>query len=71
MTAEETIRGYTVNASYANFTENETGMLKEGMWADITVLDQDVFETASQDPARLLDGKVLMTVVAGDVVYRQ
>lgn len=71
LTAEETIRGYTVNASYANFTENKTGMLKEGMWADITVLDQDIFETVAQDPARLLDGKVLMTVVAGDVVYRQ
>lgn len=71
LTAEETIRGYTVNASYANFTENETGMLKEGMWADITVLDQDVFATVAQDPARLLDGKVLMTIVGGDVVYRQ
>lgn len=71
LTAEETIRGYTVNASYANFTENETGMLKEGMWADITVLDQDVFATVAQDPAHLLDGKVLMTIVGGDVVYRQ
>ena len=71
LTAEETIRGYTVNPSYANFTENETGMLKEGMWADITVLDQDVFATVAEDPARLLDGKVLMTIVGGDVVYRQ
>jgi len=71
LTAEETIRGYTVNASYANFTENETGMLKEGMWADITVLDQDVFATVAQDPAHLLDGRVLMTIVAGDVVFRQ
>jgi len=71
LTAEETIRGYTVNASYASFTENETGMLKAGMWADITVLDQDVFATVAQDPARLLDGKVLMTVVGGEVLYRQ
>lgn len=71
LSAEETIRGYTVNASYANFTENETGMLKEGMWADITVLDQDVFATVAQDPAGLLDGKVLMTIVGGDVVYRR
>ena len=46
-------------------------MLKEGMWADITVLDQDVFATVAEDPARLLDGKVLMTIVGGDVVYRQ
>ena len=71
LTAEEAIRGYTVNASYANFTENETGMLKAGMWGDITVLDQDVFATVAQDPAQLLDGKVLMTIVGGDVIYRQ
>lgn len=71
LTAEEAIRGYTVNASYANFTENETGMLKQGMWADITVLDQDVFATVAQDPARLLEGKVLMTIVGGEVLYRQ
>lgn len=69
LTAEETIRGYTVNASYANFTESETGMLKEGLWADITVLDRDVFATAARAPARLLDGKVLMTIVGGDVVF--
>ncbi len=71
LTAEETIRGYTVNASYASFTEKETGILKQGMWADITVLDQDIFRTVAQDPAQLLDGKVLMTIVGGDIVYRQ
>ena len=71
LTAEETIRGYTVNASYANFTEESTGKLAEGMWADITVLDTDVFAAVNEDPASLLAGKVLMTIVNGDIVYRQ
>lgn len=71
LTAEETIRGYTVAASYANFTEDTTGVLAEGMWADITVLDTDVFAAVNDDPASLLEGKVVMTIVNGDIVYRQ
>lgn len=70
LTAEETIRGYTVAASYANFTEDSAGTLAEGMWADITVLDTDVFAAVNEDPASLLTGKVLMTIVNGEIVYQ-
>ena len=54
-----------------NFTEESTGKLVEGMWADITVLDTDVFAAVREDPASLLTGKVLMTIVNGEIVYQQ
>ena len=71
MSAEETIRAYTSWAAYAQFRENDTGILKEGYWGDLTVLDVDPFKLADTNPAGLLDGKVLMTVIAGKVVYKE
>ena len=71
MSAEETIRAYTNWAAYSQFRENDTGILKAGYWADMTVLDIDPFQLAETNPAGLLDGKVLMTVVAGKIVFKQ
>lgn len=71
MSAEETIRAYTNWAAYSQFRENDTGILKAGYWAYMTVLDIDPFQLAETNPAGLLDGKVLMTVVAGKIVFKQ
>ncbi|MEM7358351.1 MAG: amidohydrolase [Pseudomonadota bacterium] len=67
---EEAIRGYTNWAAWAAFREQQTGILKPGYWADITVMDIDPFQLASEAPAELLNGKILMTVVNGKIVYR-
>ena len=69
MTPEEAVWGYTVWAAYAAFLEDKTGTLERGKWADITVLDIDLLNVGLTDPARLFDGKVLMTMVNGAVVY--
>jgi len=71
VTIEEAIRGYTQWAAYAGFRENQTGVLKPGNWADITVFDIDPFQLATTNPKQLFEGKVLMTMVNGEVVYQR
>ncbi|MBV1909305.1 MAG: amidohydrolase [Kangiellaceae bacterium] len=70
MTAEEALRGYTIWATYSAFREEQTGVLANGRWADITVLDIDPLQVGETQPQKLLDGKVLMTIVNGKIVYQ-
>jgi len=67
---EEAIRAYTNWAAYSAFREQQTGVLKPGFWADLTVMDIDPFELAISAPRSLLDGQVLMTIVDGKVVFK-
>ena len=69
MTVEETLRAYTAWAAYAAFEENVAGVVAAGYRADLTVLDIDPFAVAASDPDGLLDGRVLMTIVEGEVVF--
>ena len=69
LTAEEGLRGYTTWNAYAAFVENETGVIAPGRWADPTVLDRDPLALGETDPARLLGGQALMTIVAGRIRY--
>lgn len=70
LTAEEAVRGYTKWSAYAAFAEDETGVLAPGRWADVTVMDVDPFVVGSSDaPGRLLDGRILLTVVDGEIVH--
>jgi len=70
LTPEEAVRGYTSWSAYAGFVEDEAGILERGRWADVTVIDTDPFVVgSSEEPGRLLDGTVLMTIVGGDVVF--
>ncbi|MBT8079861.1 MAG: amidohydrolase [Gammaproteobacteria bacterium] len=69
MNADEAVRAYTSWSAYASFRENETGVIEEGRWADLTVMDVDPFILADERPADILQGRILMTIVAGNVVY--
>jgi predicted amidohydrolase YtcJ len=69
LTVEESIRGYTSGAAYAAFLEDQAGTLEVGKWADLTVVDIDPFSTVAREPAALLQGRVLMTLVGGKTVY--
>jgi predicted amidohydrolase YtcJ len=69
VTIEEALRAYTVWPARASGKESLTGSLQTGKWADVTVLSVDPFEAASGDPRSLLEGKALMTVVAGKIVF--
>jgi predicted amidohydrolase YtcJ len=68
MTSEEALRGYTTWAAYAAFTEDQTGVLAAGRWADLTAMDIDPLNAGEREPARLLAGKIQLTIVAGRIV---
>jgi predicted amidohydrolase YtcJ len=68
LTIEEAVRGWTSWAAFAEFREQELGTIVPGHLASLTVIDIDPFVVGEKSPARLLDGKVVMTVVAGHVM---
>lgn len=69
LTPEEAVRGYTTWNAYAAFWEKDTGVLTPGRWADITVMDVDPLVLGATDPGKLLGGRILATIVGGQVVY--
>jgi predicted amidohydrolase YtcJ len=71
VTAEEALRAYTAWSAWASFREDESGIIAPGRWADLTVMDIDPFTAADQSPGRLLDGKIVMTIVDGNIVYER
>ena len=71
MTADEAVRGYTQWSAYASFWEDVSGVIEAGRWADLTVMDLDPFVVADESPADILSGRILMTIVNGEVVYEK
>lgn len=66
LTIAEALHGYTREAAYAEFTENEKGSIEPGKLADLTVVSRDITKAASRD---LLSVEVRKTIVGGKVVY--
>lgn len=71
LSAEESLRAYTNWSAYASFRENETGIIAAGRWADLTVMDIDPLVLAEDGPFDILKGRILMTIVNGNVVYER
>src|SRR5882762_7953061 len=67
LTVEETVRGYTLGAAYADRREKTEGSIESGKLADIIIVSQNIFEI---DPHHLAETKVLTTMVGGRVVYQ-
>jgi predicted amidohydrolase YtcJ len=68
LTIEEAVRGWTTWAAYAEFSEQELGTIAPGRIASLTVMNLDPFQIGAKDPARLLDGKIVMTIVDGKIM---
>ena len=66
LTRAEAIAGFTRDAAYAAFLERELGTIEVGKRADFTVFDRDL-SVCTED--ELLEAKVLLTVIGGEVVY--
>ena len=66
LTIEQAITAYTAGAAFAEFAETQKGKLEPGMLADFVVLDRDI---TAAPPAKILETKVLRTVVGGKTVY--
>ncbi|WNG43779.1 amidohydrolase [Archangium minus] len=67
LSGEEALEGFTVGPAWASFAEARRGRLMEGMDADFTVLSVD---PVLDEPRKLVDAKVVATVVDGREVYR-
>ena len=67
MTRLEALKSYTINAAYGAFEENKKGSIEIGKFADFTVFSQNLI-TIPDD--KILDTKVLYTIVNGKIEYR-
>ncbi|MEZ5551284.1 MAG: amidohydrolase [Pseudomonadales bacterium] len=60
------LRAYTVNGAWLMHQERDTGQLNPGMYADLVVLERDLYQV---QPAEIGEVKVLATFLEGVVVY--
>jgi predicted amidohydrolase YtcJ len=67
LTADAALRHYTRDVAFASLDDGTRGILAPGKLADLVVLSEDPTTTA---PARLLQLKVLLTVLGGQDTYR-
>ncbi|KAJ3805424.1 amidohydrolase family-domain-containing protein [Lentinula lateritia] len=66
LTRAQALKGMTLDAAYASFTEHELGSLTPGKKADFVVLDRNIMQVPFED---ILKTKVVATVVNGKVAY--
>lgn len=63
---ETAIDAYTIESAYAEFCEERKGRIKPGYYADMVLLDKDIF---SIDPMEIKNIVPVMTMVGGKIVY--
>ena len=66
LTRAEALRGFTLDAAYAGFMEDEVGSLEVGKRADFVVLSQDLMRVP---PEEILATRVVATYLDGVAVY--
>lgn len=66
LTREEALRGFTLDAAYAAFLENETGSIAAGKLADFVVLSRDVMTVPA---AEILQTEVVATYLGGQPTF--
>jgi predicted amidohydrolase YtcJ len=57
------IRAYTMGSAYVNHLDDVCGSIEVGKFADLVVLDRDLFADG------IADAEVLLTLVEGEAVY--
>ena len=66
ITIEQAIEAFTMGSAYVNHHEDVTGSVEVGKFADLVVLDQNLFEI---EPERISDTQVLLTLFGGKPVH--
>lgn len=66
LTLAECIEGYTINAATAGWRQAETGSLSLGKWADLIMLDRNIYDCSVYE---IGDTRVLLTLLGGREVY--
>ena len=65
---ESAMDAYTVESAYAEFQEDRKGRIKPGFYADLVLLDQDIFTI---DPMQIKEVSPTMTMVGGKIVFQK
>ena len=68
LSVADILKGYTYGSAYGIGREDELGTLEEGKFADIAVIDRNLFEVT---PDEIRNANVDMTVMDGKVIYRR
>jgi len=68
LSRENTLRGMTIWAAYANFEEKEKGSIEVGKFADFIVLENDIMKCEIEKVPSI---KVLSTFVNGEKVFEK
>ena len=61
------LEAFTLGSAFVNRLDGETGTLQPGKFADIAVVDRDLFALT---PDEIGDARCVLTMVEGEVVYR-
>lgn len=62
----DAIAAYTIGAAFANGLDAETGSIEVGKWADLVLLDRDLFAIP---PAEISEAEVVATLFGGALVH--
>ena len=66
LSREETLKGMTLWAAYANFEENEKGSIEAGKFADFVILDKNIMSVEIDEVPGI---KVIGTYLGGEKVH--
>ena len=64
----EVLRSYTYGSAYGTRREEELGTLEPGKFADIVVIDRNLFDV---EPKDILKAKVDMTIMDGKIIFER
>lgn len=67
VSVHDAIKHVTIDGAFSSFNENKVGLLKADYFADIIVVDQDLFTI---DSSKIMNTNVLCTIVDGNIVYK-
>ena len=66
VTLADAITAYTAGSAYVNHLDETTGRIEVGYYADLAILDRDVFAHPTE---QIAEAKVVATYVEGERVY--
>ena len=64
---ETALEAYTINGAFLMQQEDITGSIEVGKFADLVVLEENLFEVKS---SQIGEVKVLMTMFDGEIIYQ-